>query len=92
MIATGVILFLIVGAFKASVTGPPPKPIEFFTQTPSDQVYVLARARGNTTPSDDLLIGKEIERRILDVEGIESIYTVAGAGAGGSGGGAQGGA
>lgn len=90
MVGTGIILFLIVGAFKASVAGPPPKPVEFFTQTPSDQVYILARARGNTTPGDDLLIGKEIERRILGIEGIESIYTVAGAGAGGAGGGAEG--
>lgn len=90
MMGTGIILFLIVGAFKASVAGPPPKPVEFFTQTPSDQVYILARARGNTTPGDDLLIGKEIERRILGIEGIQSIYTVAGAGAGGSGGGAEG--
>jgi len=88
LLGTGIILFLIVGAFKASVAGPPPKPIEFFTQSPSDQVFILARARGNTTAGDDLLIGKDIERRIANIDGIESVYTVAGAGAGGSGGGA----
>lgn len=84
---TVVILYLIVGTFGAAMSGPPAKPVEFFTQTPSDQVYILARARGNTTPVDDLLIGKEIERRIAHIEGIESVYTVAGAGAGGAGGG-----
>ena len=90
ILGTGIILFLIVGTYKASMAGPPPKPVEFFTQTPSDQVYILARARGNTTPADDLAIGMDIERRIAGIEGIESVYTVAGAGAGGAGGGAAG--
>lgn len=82
-----ILLFVIKTMFAASVAGPPPKPTEFFTQTPSDQVYILARARGNRTAFDDLLIAQEIERRIADVAGIEAVYTVAGAGAGGAGGG-----
>ncbi|WP_371398041.1 efflux RND transporter permease subunit [Fretibacter rubidus] len=84
---TGLLLFLIVVFFRSSVAGPPPKPVEFFTQSPSDQVYILARARGNTTPLNQLDIGLELERRIANVTGVESVYTVAGAGAGGSGGG-----
>lgn len=90
MAVTAIGLFAIVSIFKASVAGPPPKPVDFFTQTPSDQVYILSRARGNTTPKDALEIGLEIERRIANVAGIESVYTVAGAGAGGSGGGGGG--
>jgi len=54
------------------------KPVEFFTQTPGDQVYVLARARGNLTPDQMLEIGKDIESRIQNVEGIASVYTTAG--------------
>jgi len=84
MIATTVV---IVFAFGASLSGPPPKPVEFFTQTPSDQLFILARARGNTTPQQVLTIGKDIENRIKDIPGIESVYTVAGDGAIGRGGG-----
>ncbi|WP_409432222.1 efflux RND transporter permease subunit [Litorimonas sp. RW-G-Af-16] len=87
----GVIGFLIIGAFSASVEGPPPKPIEFFTQTPSDQLFVLARARGNATPEQSREIALELENRIRKVDGVESIYTVAGPGAAGNGGGNFGG-
>ena len=85
-----ILLFVIKTAFGAAVAGPPPKPTEFFTQSPSDQVYILARARGNRTAFNDLDIAQEIERRIKDVAGIEAVYTVAGAGAGGAGGGGDG--
>lgn len=78
LLAFGIILF-----FGARMEGPPPKPVEFFTQSPGDQVYVLARARGNLTPDQMLEIGKDIETRIQDVEGIDSVYTTAGGGGGG---------
>jgi len=85
-----ILLFVIKTVFSASVAGPPPKPTEFFTQSPSDQVYILARARGNRTAYNDLDLAQEIERRIANVNGIEAVYTVAGAGAGGAGGGGDG--
>lgn len=85
--ATLILLVIIVALFGRAMSGPPPKPLDFFTQTPSDQVYVLARMRGNTTPGDALAVALELERRLETVPGIEAIYTVAGAGAGGSGGG-----
>jgi len=80
------LLVAIVFTFSASMNGPVPKPVEFFTQSPSDQVYLLARARGNTTPAAQLAIGTEIERRVRDIEGVESVYTVAGSAAGGAAG------
>jgi len=83
-------LFIIVKAFGSTLGGEHPKPIEFFTQSPSDQLFVLARARGNTTPTQVLEIGRDIENRIQNIRGIESVYTVAGDGA--SGGGGNGGA
>ncbi|MGB0908081.1 MAG: efflux RND transporter permease subunit [Maricaulaceae bacterium] len=83
--ATVLVLFIILSSFKASMAGPPPKPVEFFTENPSDEVYVMARIRGNTTPESDLAIGRIIEARLKDVPGIDSIYTVAGDGASGRG-------
>ena len=77
--------FGIVSIFGAKMSGPPPKPVEFFTQTPSEQVYILARSRGNTTPEQYLDLAADLENRIKDVSGIESVYTVTGDGASGSG-------
>ena len=78
---TVLILFGIFVIFSQSMEGPPPKPVEFFTADYSDQIYVVARARGNSTPASDLEIAKEIERRIVDVADIQSVYTVAGSSA-----------
>ena len=78
MAGMGLLAVIIILFFRAQMAGPPPKPVEFFTQTPGDQVYVLGRARGNLTPDQMLAIGKEIEDRIHDVEGIDSVYTTAG--------------
>ena len=76
--ATIIMGFVIIAFCAAKVKGPPPKPVEFFTQTPSDQLYILARARGNTTPQQIIKIGTDIESRIANITGIESIYTVVG--------------
>ena len=75
--------FGIVALFGASLSGTPPKPVEFFTQSPSEQIYILARSRGNTTPEQYLKIATDLETRIEDIDGIASVYTVAGEGAGG---------
>ncbi len=87
------VTILIMGAivvnFNAVMDSDPPKPVEFFTQAAGDQIFILARSRGNTTPADALDIALDIEDRIKDIEGIQSVYTVAGAAAGGSGGGGQ---
>ena len=90
MLGLAMLGFVIITVFKSSVAGPPPKPVEFFTQTPSDQIFVLARTRGNTTPQQSLAIAKELENRIVEIDGVESIYTIAGpAAAGGGSGGAS---
>lgn len=75
---------MIVLSFMSAMNGDPPKPVEFFTQEPSDRIYILARARGNTTANDALNIAKNIENLLADHPDIAAIYTVAGAGAGGS--------
>ena len=85
MVMAGMVLlaFGIVSFFGASMSGPPPKPVEFFTQSPSEQLYVLARSRGNTTAEQYMKIATDLETRIENIDGIESVYTVTGAGAGG---------
>ncbi len=84
LLSMGLIAYVIMAAFGASMNGDTPKPIEFFTQDPGNQVYVIARARGNGTADQDLVLAQEIERRIEDIEGIRSVYTIAGSGATGA--------
>ncbi len=78
MIGMVLMAVFIVKFFGAQMAGPPPKPVEFFTQNPGEQVYILARARGNMTPDQMLEVALDIENRIQNVEGIESVYTTAG--------------
>ena len=83
LVMAGMILLAvgIIGVFNAKMSGPPPKPVEFFTESPTEQVYILARSRGNTTPEQYLPLAEDIENRIKDVSGIASVYTVIGSGA-----------
>ena len=81
IIGMGIIAMIIVMMFRASMGGESPKPVEFFTNDAGNQIYVIARARGNGTPDQDLALAKDIEKRISGIEGIRSVYTVAGAGA-----------
>lgn len=74
----GLIVFFIIGGFQASMAGPPPKPVAFFTQTPGDQIYLFARTRGNSTAQQSLSLAEELERRLSQIDGVKSIYTVAG--------------
>ena len=88
LLGLAILGFIIISTFGASVKGPPPKPVEFFTQTASDQIFILARTRGNSTAEQSLAIAKELENRIVKIDGVASLYTIAGpAAAGGSGGG-----
>ena len=86
---TAIVLIAIVFNFSAMMKSDPPKQVEYFTQAAGDRIFVLARSRGNTTPQDALNIALDIENRIKDVQGIQSVYTVAGAAAGGSGAGGE---
>jgi multidrug efflux pump len=86
IIGTVIMLFVITGNFGKAMSGDEtagilPKPVEFFTNTPSDQVFIVARTRGNSTPLSALEISKEIERRIKDIDGVKVVYSVSGAAA-----------
>lgn len=86
LLVTVILLTLITLQFRASMGGDNPKPVEFFTNTPSDQVLILARVRGNTTPAENQRLAIDIENRIKDVAGIQAIYSTAGTGLGGASG------
>ncbi len=86
ILATLVLAFVIFKGFTGVMSGPNPKPVEFFTNSAGEQVYILARSRGNNTALSDLQIALDIERRIDGIDGIQSVYTVTGSAAGGSGG------
>ncbi len=60
--------------------------IEFFTAEGGDEIYVYGRSRGNSTTLDDLQIAKEIEHRLQGINGVRSIFTIAGQGAAANGG------
>lgn len=84
LLATGFLAYFIIQIFGASMSGDHPKPVEFFTDSAGDQIFVLARSRGNSTPASDLEIAIDIENRIKDIEGIQSIYSVTGGATGGA--------
>lgn len=86
MIGSVLILFGIYTAFNVAKNGERPKPVEFFTPETSDQIYVLARARGNTTPKAQLEIALELEKLVEGTPDVKSIYTVAGSAANSGGG------
>ncbi|MBN4058541.1 efflux RND transporter permease subunit [bacterium AH-315-J19] len=75
-------IFLLVAsiffAFGATGDG---RRVEFFTADGGQEIYVYARARGNTATIDEYKIAKEIEARLHGIEGVQSIFTIAGAGA-----------
>lgn len=83
ILALGLLATIIMGGFQASMEGPPPKPVAFFTDSPSDQIFVFARTRGNSTAEQSLDIAEELEQRLSQIDGIESIYTLAGPNSGG---------
>ena len=60
--------------------------VEFFTAEGGDEIYIYARARGNTTVQDDYEIAQQVEARLTDIEGIRSVFTIAGEGAASVGG------
>ena len=84
--ALALVGFLILGGFQASVEGPPPKPVEFFTETPGEEIFIFARTRGNSTAAQSVEIAKILEERLFEIDGIESIYTLAGPSAAANGG------
>lgn len=77
-----VLFALVFGIFKWFAATP--HTVEFFTEETGDAIYVYARARGNISVLDEYEIGRQIEARLQGIEGMKSIFTIAGKGASGS--------
>ncbi len=79
-----VILALVIGIFKWF--GATEHNVAFFTDNSGDEIYVYGRTRGNTATLTEYDIAKEIEARLNGIDGIQSVFTIAGAGAASGGG------
>ena len=55
-----------------------PTGVEFFVDTEPEQVNVYVRARGNLGTSQQLALTREVEARVVKVEGIKTYATTAG--------------
>jgi len=82
-IAILVLVFSIFYTFGATSDG---RKIEFFTAEGGQEIYVYARARGNTATINEYEIAKQVEDRLRGIDGVKSMFTIAGAGASSSGG------
>ena len=79
-----VILALVISIFKWF--GATEHNVAFFTANSGDEIYVYGRTRGNTATVNEYDIAQQIEARINGIDGIKSVFTIAGAGAASGGG------
>lgn len=80
------ILMLVVGIFYAFGATGDGRRVEFFTADGGQEIYVYARTRGNTATINEYAIAKQVEQRLSGINGIQSMFTIAGAGAAAGGG------
>ena len=70
-------IFMLYSAFNNGV--------EFFVETEPEQAAVLVSARGNLSAAEMLGLVKEVEEIVIDVAGVQSVFTQTGPGQGGPG-------
>ncbi len=80
-----VIFSLVVSIFFAFGATGEGRRVEFFTADGGQEIYVYARARGNMATIDEFAIAKKMEARLQGIDGVRSMFTIAGAGAASSG-------
>ena len=69
-------LALIVGIFAAY--GAFNRGVEFFAHFEPERAFVFVRARGNLSTEEKLRLARRVEREILSVRDVRTVYTVAG--------------
>ncbi len=52
--------------------------VEFFVDTEPEQALIFISARGNLSAAEELELVREVEREVLDVKGIDSVFTKTG--------------
>ena len=76
-ILVGVAVLTLMGSIVATYAMYPTG-VEFFVDTEPEQVNVYVRARGNLGTSQQLALTREVEARVVKVEGIKTYATTAG--------------
>ncbi|RMF00844.1 MAG: efflux RND transporter permease subunit, partial [Alphaproteobacteria bacterium] len=56
--------------------------VEFFVDTEPEQALVLVSARGNLSAREELALVREVEERVLQVDGLKAVFTNTGGGSG----------
>jgi multidrug efflux pump len=76
-ILVGVAVLTLMGSIVATYAMNPTG-VEFFVDTEPEQVNVYVRARGNLGTSQQLALTREVEARVVKVDGIKTYATTAG--------------
>ena len=74
-------LLIMFGVFQAY--GKLQKGVEFFVETEPEQALIFVSGRGNLSAKEELQLVKEVEREVLSVSGIGSVFTTTGRGGSG---------
>jgi len=76
-VLVGVAVLTLMGSIVATYATHPTG-VEFFVDTEPEQVNVYVRARGNLGTSQQLALTREVEARVVKVDGIKTYATAAG--------------
>ncbi|MGB9142474.1 MAG: efflux RND transporter permease subunit, partial [Aestuariivirga sp.] len=82
-IIVGVAVLTLMGSIVATYATHPTG-VEFFVDTEPEQVNVYVRARGNLGVAQQLALTREVEARVVKVDGIKTFATTAGKADGGA--------
>jgi multidrug efflux pump len=83
---TLVILMTVISIFYAFGATSAGRKVEFFTLDGGNEIYVYGRARGNTSTLNEYEIALQVEERLKGIDGVKSMFTIAGDGAASTGG------
>ncbi|MEL6679737.1 MAG: efflux RND transporter permease subunit, partial [Pseudomonadota bacterium] len=75
LVAAGVFVFSVFTYFGENNNG-----VEFFVETEPERAIAYVRARGNLSLEEKDRLVRQVEQRIMGVEGVESIFSFAGSG------------
>ena len=64
--------------------------VEFFTAEGGDEIYVFTRGKGNGTVTNQNEMAKFVESKLEGIDGVQSVFTIAGSGAASSASGTRG--
>ena len=56
--------------------------VEFFVDTEPEQAIVMVSARGNLSAKDTLRLAEDVEKIVLNTEGVDTVFTTSGPGLG----------